>query len=301
MSSCVKPRPFPRRSDSGLVFMNERQAESHMTITRTCVGFAFAVMVSLTHATIVVFQWTPTEILLAADSLTAKVSPGQINGVFQCKIHQAGDVFFTIVGVNDDDAIKVDLVAVANKAARTRGGILEKMSRFEILAKTQIEAIMRQGLTHRLGFSSEPERIDVIFVDRKSHILVLKEYVETAGGLTSSLPRQVYSAPGKASEPVGVGVFAEAQAAVLKNPALSRLEGVPFVAALIQSQIEYETYRLRTLQTIPRAGGNICILRIEHGTASWVPGYQQPCPAIKPQYRQERNPKPHKRKCLSIW
>ena len=250
-------------------------------ITRTLVAFTFGVLVSLAHATLVVFQWTPTEILLAADSLSARVGVDNVKGAIQCKIHQVGNVFFTIVGINDDPAIKVDLVRIANEAARTKGAITKKMSRFEILAKPQIEAIMQRGLMRQLGFT-DAERIDVIFVDRKSHTLIVKEYVQGASGSTSSLPRQVYRPPGKAIDPVAVGVSAEAQDALDRNPALSRLDGVPFIAGFIQSQIDHERYRWRTLHTIPRVGGKICILSIKAGAASWIPGYQQPCPAIRP-------------------
>src|ERR1700738_3563791 len=95
------------------------------------------------QATLVVFQWTPTQIFLAADSMVAKISPQTgnrvtIKGAFQCKIHQVGNIFFAIIGTTDDAAIKVDLVPIAKRAALTKGGILEKESRFEVLAKEQI-------------------------------------------------------------------------------------------------------------------------------------------------------------------
>jgi hypothetical protein len=259
-------------------------------ITRVLVAFTLCVLISISHATLVVFQWTPTEILLAADSLSAKVGVENVKGAIECKIHQVGNVFFTIVGVNDDPAIKVDLVRIANEAARTKGGIAEKMSRFEILAKPQIEAIMRREVTHRLGFR-DPERISVILVDRKSHALIIKEYVEGANGSTSSLPRTLYSVPGKTIEPVAVGVYEQADAALGKSPAWSRLEGVPFIVGFMQTQIDHETYRLRTQHMIPRVGGKICVLSIKDGVASWVPGYQQQCPAIKPQYTQKHKKK----------
>jgi hypothetical protein len=232
------------------------------------------------HATIVVFQWTPTQIFLAADSLSTKVDLHTISSVIQCKIHQVGNIFFTIVGVNDDPAIKVDLVAIAKQSARTKGGILEKESRFEVLAKDQIKRIMSHETTVKLGLS-EQERVNIIFVDSKSHTLISKEYVRNTDGSTSSLPRKIYSVPSDSTGYIAVGVYSEAQKSVLSNPRLSQLDGAPFIAGFIQSQIDYEQYRLSMLHAIPRVGGNICILKIEHGIASWVSGYQQPCPAIE--------------------
>lgn len=238
-------------------------------------------------ATLVVFEWTPTEILLGADSLTTKVGTDKITHVIQCKIHQAGDIFFTIIGVNDDPALKVDLVSVASQAARAKGPVEEKMASFEVLAKSQIQRVMRRGLTIQLGFAEQ--RIDIIFVDRKAHILVLKEYVRNPDGSTSGLPRRVYRTPGRARDVEAVGVSAEAEAALRKNPSLLKLQGADFIVAFIQSQIDHERYRLRALQAMPRVGGRVCVLRIQNGVASWVSGHQGPCPDIKPGEAAQRD------------
>jgi hypothetical protein len=62
---------------------------------------------------------------------------------------------------------------------------------------------------------------------------------------------------------------------------MTTLEGIPNITKFIQFQINYEAYRLRVLHTIPRVGGDICILKIAGGTASWVEGHQGQCPNIQ--------------------
>jgi hypothetical protein len=53
-----------------------------------------AVGVGHCFGTLVIVQWTPQRILLAADSLALKVNDdGTVHGVIQCKIHQEGDTF----------------------------------------------------------------------------------------------------------------------------------------------------------------------------------------------------------------
>jgi hypothetical protein len=58
----------------------------------------------------------------------------------------------------------------------------------------------------------------------------------------------------KASDPVAICVYAEAEAALQHDPALSRLDGVPFIAGFIQSQIVHERERLGRDHMIPRVG-----------------------------------------------
>lgn len=242
---------------------------------------AMLLTASVSSGTLVVYQWTPGVIYLATDSLTAKVGSDQIKGITACKIHQVGNTFFTIVGVNDDPAIKVDLVAIATKAAQSTGQITEIFTRFEVLAQPQVERIMLRNATGQLGFT-EQQRVDIVFVDRLSHTLIYKEYLRNADGTTTSLPRKIYRAPGKPmSDPDAVGVYAEARASLTRDSALSRLDGVSFIVGFIQAQIDYETYRLRTLRTIPRVGVPICVLQISGGKANWVPGHQGMCPDIK--------------------
>jgi len=239
--------------------------------------------------TMVLFQWTPSRIYLAADSLTTKIDGGRVSGAVECKIHQVGDVFFTIVGVNNDDTNKIDLVAVAKKAAVAKGGIVDKVTAFEALAKDQIDRVMRVNLTSHLG-STEPQRVTVVFVDRVSHILVCKEYVRNSDGSTKSIPRDVYSAPQKSSDMKGVGAIEESVAALNKSEALLKLEDVPLIDAMMNLQFENEAQRLRRNQ-IPRVGPPICILQIERGIATWVPGYQGKCPDIEPAHPKPRTKK----------
>ena len=54
------------------------------------------------QATLVVFEWTPTQIFLAADSLGNNFDFKTMTseGVIQCKIHQVGNIFFAIIGAN---------------------------------------------------------------------------------------------------------------------------------------------------------------------------------------------------------
>jgi hypothetical protein len=57
-----------------------------------------------------------------------------------------GDIFFAFVGTTDYLAIKVDLIAPADQAAKSPGGTMEKSSKFEPLARPQIDKIMQRGL-----------------------------------------------------------------------------------------------------------------------------------------------------------
>ncbi|HUS10752.1 MAG TPA: hypothetical protein VMZ30_09825 [Pyrinomonadaceae bacterium] len=235
------------------------------------------------QATLVILSWTPSRILLAADSLSAKVfNNGQVTGTIGCKIHQQGDIFFTIVGVNDDATIKVDLVSIAKQAGRTKGTIVDKMSSFEALAHTQVERVMRRAISRQLGFS-EQQRITVVFASRKDHIIVTKEYLRNSDGSTMSMPRKSYGGgAARASDFIAIGVYAEAEARLANNRNLRRLDGVPFIVGFMGAQFEHEQQRLKLHHQIPRVGGQICVLQIEHGKASWSPGYQSPCPDIKP-------------------
>jgi hypothetical protein len=238
------------------------------------------------EATLVVFQWTPQIIYLAADSLTLKVRSNKIIGVDACKLHQQGDIVFTIVGINDDPSMKIDLVTIAKQAAHMNGTIEEKLSAFDKLARTPIERLLHAGLAvQKVGPDIVLDSINIVFVSIREHALARKEYSRQGRTTVTAGQTIVYGVGGgrlPVTDYTSIGVYVEAQAAVDRDPVLSRAEGVPFIAGFLKAQIAHEQARLQQHQ-IPRVGGSICILQITGGTAARVTGYQKPCPDISRQ------------------
>jgi len=232
------------------------------------------------QGTMVIFEWSPRVIYLSADSLATKISGRYAHGALECKIHQVGDVFFTIVGVNDDATLKIDLVAIANQACLSKGGILEKESRFEILALDSIRRILREGVTVKLHLS-EQQRISIILADRASHVLISKEYVRNADGSTSEQPREIHAVPGNPLPPTFVGACAESYAAMNRDPSSLKIDRVRFIDTAMSIQFETEGQRLLRHE-IPRVAPPVCILKIERGKAGWVTDHQGKCPDIHP-------------------
>lgn len=255
------------------------------TLKAFCIVATTGFTVIPAHSTLVVFQWTPNRILLSADSLSAKVRDNQVAGIIRCKIHQEGDIFFTIVGINDDSTLKIDLVTIAMQAARANGSIERKIAAFDKLATEPIFRLLRDSIARRLtDLDVSIEKISVLFLSRKEHAIAMKEYVRNQDGSVGDEPDKVYGVGlGRiqTTDYVGVGVLAEAQTAVDREPTLSKKEGIPFVVGFIEAQIAHERDRLRRQHKIPRVGGPISILQIVNHRAAWVRDHQKPCPDIK--------------------
>jgi hypothetical protein len=232
------------------------------------------------QATLVVFQWTPAGILLAADSLTANVQDNKIDRVMTCKIHQEGDIFFTIVGINVDQAARVDLVSIAIMAARTERGIRKVAASFEASARRPIHNLWsyvrsNQPAVYKMSTESGPATISIVFASRTEHIVALKEYTVASNGTVSEKPIAFHGAAAGMRHDTGyvaIGVYGDAQAALASNHA----DGFPFVARFIQTQAASEQKRPR-----PRVGGSACILQIAYGRANWIAGHQGPCGDVK--------------------
>ena len=239
--------------------------------------------------TLVLFQWTPQKILLAADSLSLKVTNTGITSATECKIHQEGDIFFTIVGINDDPAAKVDLVAIASRAARQPGDFATKVYSFTNLAALPIRdlwlyAVQKQFLLSKLATETNGvSTITVIFVSRREHAVAVKEYTGRLDGSMSEAPAVFHGrATGMRTDNnfVTVGVSTDAAAAASRDPNLSHLDGIPFITSFFQVQIAREQQRLYRHDT-PRVGAPDCILEVSGGRAQWTPGQQGPCPDIR--------------------
>jgi hypothetical protein len=243
------------------------------------------------YATLVVFQWTPERILLAADSLTAKVhDSGEIERVIECKIHQQGNIFFAIVGINDDPGAKVDLVSLAAQAARGSRNLPGVIHSFEATAAGPVrklwdDVVKHRGAAARLAMETDGSMsLTVIFVSRREHAIALKEYSGSANGdVAENLARFYGSASGMRKDRgyVAVGVYANAEAAAVTNRQLAALEGVPFIDAVFQVQISHEQARIRE-HGVPRIGAPVCVLQVMTGAAEWVNGHQGACGQIKP-------------------
>jgi hypothetical protein len=238
----------------------------------------------------VVFRWTPEQILLAADSLTAKVhDSGEIEQVVECKIHQQGDIFFAIVGINDDPGAKVDLVLLAAQAARSRHlrGVIHSFEATAGVAVRKLwdDVVMHRGAAARLATETDGTMsLAIVFVSRREHAIAVKEYSGSAHGDVAETPARFYgsgSGMKKDRGYVAVGVYANAEAASATNRQLSALDGIAFIDAFFQVQLAHEQQRIRE-HGVPRIGAPVCILQVVTGAAGWANGQQGTCGPIKP-------------------
>jgi hypothetical protein len=243
------------------------------------------------YATLVVFQWTPERILLAADSLTAKIhDSGEIEQVIECKIHQQGNIFFAIVGLNDDPGVKVDLVSLAAQAARGSRNLHGVIHSFESTAggpvrKLWDDVVKHRGAAARLATETDGAMsITIVFVSRREHAIAVKEYSGSTNGNVAENPARFYgSGSGMRRDRgyVAVGVYANAEAASATNRQLAGLEGIPFIDAFFQVQLAHEQERIRE-HGLPRIGAPVCVLQVMTGAAEWVNQQQGACGQIKP-------------------
>jgi len=243
-------------------------------------GLLFCLFVRTATATLVLTQWTPERILVAADSLSIKVNGQQINDVVECKIHQTGDVFFTIIGINSDPTVKVDLVALADRAVRSTSGIIAAADWFDDFAKGPIRKLVG-GEAFRSGLAGNT--LDIVFASRREPILVVREYNLHSDGGLSEEPVDIRSrmAPSKSKTKVtALGVYAEAEAALSRTVRMQNSDTIDLSVWFIRTQRDFELER-RQAKQIPRVGLPISILQIQSGRASWVPNYQGACPSIK--------------------
>jgi hypothetical protein len=259
-----------------------------MRIARYAIPLAL-IAASPSHATLLMFQWTPERILLAADSLSAKVhQSGQVDTVTECKIHQQGNFFFALAGINDDPGANVDLVSLAARAAASSGNLRGVMHSFEGSVAGPVRALWSDMVQHRaaaarLALATDGRMtITVIFVARREQAIAVKEYDGGFDGAVTETPAWFYgSGSGMRQDRgyVAVGVYGDAQAASANNRIAG--EGVPFINSFYEVQIAHELQRARQSAT-PRIGGPVCILEVMTGTASWAGGEQGACGAIRP-------------------
>lgn len=243
------------------------------------------------YATLVVFQWTPERILLAADSLATRIhGDGRLEQVTQCKIHQQGDIFFSIVGINDDPAAGVDLVSLASRAAAGSRNLRGVVHSFEVLAGDSVPRLWDDMVNRHMAAARVATETDgrmsltLIFVSRKEHAVAVKEYSGTGSGGVIQSPARLYGSTSgmrRDTKYVAVGVYADAEAASATNR-IAGLEGVAFLNSFFQVQIAHELERARW-HGQPRIGGPVCILQImAGGAAGWINGQQGPCPNVRP-------------------
>jgi hypothetical protein len=235
-------------------------------------------------ASLVMFQWTPERILLAADSLTTRIhDSGAIDEVTACKIRQQGDIFFTVVGINDDPAAKVDLVSLAARAARSSKNVRAAVHNFEVLAAAPVRTLWNDVVAHRAATARLATAtggrmtLTVVFVSRKEHAVAVKEYSGGGNGEIADQAARFYGAgPGMRQDRgyVAVGVYADAQSASAGRQI--ELEGIPFLNSFFEIQFAHELERTRQ-HAVPRIGPPVCILQVMLGTASWVSGQQGSC------------------------
>lgn len=243
------------------------------------------------NSSVVVSQWTPKKILLAADSLNTLIEP-QPKYSTHCKIHQEQDVFFSVLGMSDfvigrikDRApvYKFDFVAAARKASREPGGMEAKIALFGKLALPAFQRWWRMLLQESpQSISSIGNKVSLIIASRSEHAIAVKDFAGQSNGNVAELA-QFYGARLRQrpdTQYKALGIYEEGQNAVLKNPALSKAEGVPYMVGVIEAQIQHEKDRLQA-NKIQRVGGPISVLQIVNGTAAWAPRYQSLCPDVK--------------------
>lgn len=264
-----------------------RWAETEAAPRRLLAAFLVVCIFAVSaDATLVVVQWTPTEIILAVDGLAMKVQGNEVRGVPECKIHQEGDIFFTIVGLNSDPSVNVDLVAVARRAIRGAGGELnEALTSFSEKAKPAIRRLARgRGFRAASLASLSVNRTTIILASRREHILALKAFEIRPNGSVAEKPADIRGAgaPSDSAMDVSVmGVYAEANAALERNPSIKQLDTVNLSIWFIQTQRNHERKRLRNGQPA-RVGLPISVLRIRNGSASWVSQFQGACAQVVP-------------------
>jgi hypothetical protein len=238
------------------------------------------------YATLVVCQWTPERILLAADSLTAKVhESGRIEPLTECKIHQQGDIFFVIAGINDDRVTRVDLVSLAAGAARSSRHLRGVVRAFENSAAAPVRRLwsdvaLHRGVAARLATETDGRMsLSILFVSRKEHAVAIKEYSGgNNGALVEDQARFYGTQPGMRQDRgyLAVGVYAEAEAAAIRTRQFGGLEGVPFVNSFFEVELAHER-KMAARNEAPRIGLPVCILQVMTGIASWANGQQGPC------------------------
>jgi hypothetical protein len=239
-------------------------------------------------ATLVMFQWTPERILFAVDSLATRVHDnGAIDTVTECKIHQQGNFFFTIVGINDDPAAHVDMVALANRAAVGARDLNSAVRAFELAAAEPVrrlwsDVVQHRGATARLAIATDGTMtLSVVFVSRREQAIAVKEYTGSVTGAVAETPARFYGAARNMRQDRGyiaVGIYADAQ---VSGGRLNGLEGAAFVNAFFEVQMAHELERQRQ-HGAPRIGLPVCMLQVMSGVASWVNGQQGACASIRP-------------------
>src|SRR4051794_28922463 len=122
-----------------------------------CFSLAGAAVLSMAaaSATTLVAVWSPTEVLLAADSSVMTESSGQTAFSNACKIGQQKSAFFAFSGLVDDRATGYGAEALAQQAVTQGRTIEERLSRFLELAREPLArsvALVKSDSPSRYAF-----------------------------------------------------------------------------------------------------------------------------------------------------
>jgi hypothetical protein len=231
------------------------------------------------RATTILIEWTPHRIFIAADTLGVIESTNKLTGQITrktatvvCKLMRAGDIFFTMSGTVKSDLLKINMLELLGHAARTPGTIRQKLTLYQNIARESAIRLLKDNL----AAAREDNVISALFISPKDHSFGLKDYVIEEGKIKDK-PEEVYGGEdGKMSlfEFLSMGTF-EFVEILADRPELKTKRGMDLLVASIDAQIAREQIR-----KIPRVGKPITVLEITNGRASWVKGYQEPCPDI---------------------
>jgi hypothetical protein len=232
-------------------------------------------------ATTILIELTPERILVAADTLNVllSVNRGESRITFEsqtiCKLKREGDIFFAVYGIERSGDI--DLVALATHAARTPGSIRQKLAVFGKLAS---EPKVARSLTETVAAQERAGSrvvgiIGALFISPIDHAFGVDEYLIKNGQvLHSSQEIQDLEIGGVPKyRMMLMGIHDAVRQLFAENPELKTRQGADHLVALIEAQIAREQTR-----KVPLVGGPITVLDIANGRASWVEGFQGPCP-----------------------
>jgi hypothetical protein len=248
-------------------------------------GVLLALIAPPSRSTLILLEWHPDRIVLLADSLQGEFLNNQVTITSVCKIHQEGDLFFAIGGIEKGRTINIDLIPIAMKAAKTKGRLENVLSAFEVAADQPIKSLWRDAVKNPVTVASLQGNVSsIVFASRREQATAIVEYAGRTDGSVTEKPRQVFGTGQGREEytmPLKIGTDDAAQRAMASDPFASRLTGINFLLNFMEKQLAFEAERQRRHE-FPRVGRPITVLQIGGGRASWMDGYQGLCSAIKP-------------------
>lgn len=129
------------------------------------------------QSTTIVAIWTPTQIVIAADSLGRQ--GGRLGNATRstCKIIQTPDIFYAMAGIPEDPETGFFAHDIVVEAARSPGKLIDKVNQFEKMVlpglRRALENIKRRyPASYQEDFAGKPG-IDIVFAGIENHALAM--------------------------------------------------------------------------------------------------------------------------------